>query len=171
MRPRTAAEVAFLGLGPAAETFLRSAAAAGTLRLEHELREIAEREVVWGRTAVLRALERATRFRRFKASDVRAILLAGSGLPTPVRARRRSSRPNADSGLSRAGQLPRTTLRCTFVLTPRQIKARIDCHRRARCTTYCHKAWPVGVNDVECADATDLTLARGSDELRLPLLP
>ena len=29
VRPRTAAEVAFLGLGPAAETFLRTAAAAG----------------------------------------------------------------------------------------------------------------------------------------------
>lgn len=86
VRPRTAAEVAFLGLGPAAETFLRNAAAAGTLRLEHELREIAELEAVWGRTTVVRALERATRFRRFKAADVRAILLAGSGLPTPVRA-------------------------------------------------------------------------------------
>lgn len=86
VRPRTAAELAFLGLGPAAETFLRSAAAAGTLRLEHELREIAELEAVWGRPAVIRALDRATRFRRFKAADVRAILLAGSGLPTPVRA-------------------------------------------------------------------------------------
>jgi hypothetical protein len=86
VRPRTAAEVAFLGLGPAAETFLRSAAAAGTLRLEHELREIADLEAVWGRTTVIHALERATRFRRFKAADVRAILLAGSGLPTPVRA-------------------------------------------------------------------------------------
>jgi hypothetical protein len=56
------------------------------LRLEHELREIADLEAVWGRTAVVRALERATRFRRFKAAGVRAILLAGSGLPTPVRA-------------------------------------------------------------------------------------
>ncbi len=35
---------------------------------------------------VVRALERATRFRRFKAADVRAILLAVSGVPTPVRA-------------------------------------------------------------------------------------
>jgi transposase len=86
VRPRTAAEVTFLGLGPTAETFLRAAAAAGTLRLEHELCEIAELDVVWGRPAVIRALERATRFRRFKATDVRAILLAGSGLPTPVRA-------------------------------------------------------------------------------------
>jgi hypothetical protein len=86
VRPRTAAEVAFLGLGPAAETFLRSAAAAGALRLEHELREIADLEAVWGRPVVVRALERATRFRRFKAADVRTILLAGNGLPTPVRA-------------------------------------------------------------------------------------
>jgi len=73
IRPRTAAEIAFVGLGPAAEAFLRSAAAAGTLRLEHEL-------------AVIGALERATRFRRFKASDVRAILEAGPGVPKPVRA-------------------------------------------------------------------------------------
>jgi hypothetical protein len=78
--------VAFLGLGPAAEGFLRAAAAAGTLRLEHELKEIAELEVIWGRPVVVRALERATRFRRFKAADVRAILMAGSGVPTPVRA-------------------------------------------------------------------------------------
>jgi hypothetical protein len=86
IRPRTAAEVAFVGLGPAAEAFLRSAAAAGTLRLEHELAAIVELVAVWGREAVSGALERARRFRRFKASDVRAILEAGRGLPTPVRA-------------------------------------------------------------------------------------
>ena len=43
-------------------------------------------EAIWGRPVVIRALERATRFRRFKATDVRAILMAGSGLPSPVRA-------------------------------------------------------------------------------------
>jgi hypothetical protein len=32
---------------------------------------------------LLRALERTTRFRRFKASDVHAILRAGVGAPTP----------------------------------------------------------------------------------------
>ena len=85
-RPRTAAEVAFIGLGPTAEAFLRSAAAAGTLRLEHELAAIVELVAVWNREAVIGALERATRFRRFKASDVRAILEAGPGLPKPVRA-------------------------------------------------------------------------------------
>ena len=85
VRPRTAAEVAFIGLGPAAETFLRTAAAAGTLRLEHELKELVELEAVWGRPALIRALERGARFRRFKATDVRAILMAGNGVPTPMR--------------------------------------------------------------------------------------
>ena len=86
IRPRSAAEVAFLGFGPAAETFLRSAAAAGTLRLEHELAAIVELVAVYGRELVISALGRAARFRRFKATDVRAILEAGQGLPTPVRA-------------------------------------------------------------------------------------
>ena len=49
IRPRTAAEIAFLGLGPTAETFLRTAAAAGTLRLEHELTAIVELVAVWSR--------------------------------------------------------------------------------------------------------------------------
>src|SRR5206468_3164699 len=70
VRPRTAAEVAFLGLGPAAEAFLRAAAAAGTLRLEHELCEVVALEPIWGRRDLVRALERATRFRRFSAADV-----------------------------------------------------------------------------------------------------
>jgi len=86
IRPRTAAEVAVLGLGPAAETFLRSVAAAGTLRLEHGLVAIVELVAVWGREPVITVLGRATRFRRFKAADIRAILEAGQGLPTPVRA-------------------------------------------------------------------------------------
>ncbi len=86
IRPRTPAEIAFLGLGPTAESFLRTAAAAGTLRLEHELTAIVDLVPIWTREAVITALARATRFRRFKAVDVRAILEAGRGLPTPVRA-------------------------------------------------------------------------------------
>lgn len=66
--------------------FLRNAAAAGTLRLEYELTAIVELTAVWSRDAVIKALDRAARFRRFKASDVRAILEAGRGVPTPVRA-------------------------------------------------------------------------------------
>lgn len=84
VRPRTPVEVAFLGLGPVGETFLRSAAAAGTLRLEAELAEIVVLEAAWGQPALLRALERAVRFRRFRARDIRTILAAGAGVPTPT---------------------------------------------------------------------------------------
>jgi hypothetical protein len=84
VRPRTAAEVTFLSWGEAAEAFLRAAAAAGTLHLETELVQIVDLEAAWGRPAVVQALERAVRFRRFKAADLRAILAAGPGLPTPT---------------------------------------------------------------------------------------
>jgi len=40
--------------------------------------------VAWGREALVAALDRAVTFRRFKAADVRAILAAGRGVPTPV---------------------------------------------------------------------------------------
>jgi hypothetical protein len=64
-----------------AERFLRAAAAAGTPRLASELRGILELEAGWGREELLRALERATAFRRFAAADVRDILCAGAGVP------------------------------------------------------------------------------------------
>jgi hypothetical protein len=86
VRPRTPAEIAFLSLGPSAEAFLRAAAAAGTLRLESELAEIATLEAAWGREALTRALERGLRFRRFKAHDIRAILATANGAPTPTAA-------------------------------------------------------------------------------------
>jgi hypothetical protein len=86
VRPRTAAELAFLGLGREAEAFLRAAAAAGTLRLEAALAGIVALDVAWGREALKRALERATTYRRFTAADVRAILAAGPGVPEPTRA-------------------------------------------------------------------------------------
>lgn len=84
VRPRTQVELAFLSLGPLAERFLRAAAAAGTQRLETELRQILELEPIWGRSLLIAALERATQFRRFKAVDMRAILAAGHGVPSPV---------------------------------------------------------------------------------------
>jgi transposase len=84
VRPRSAAEVAFLALGPAAERFLRAAAAAGTVRLSSELEAIVALEAAWSRAALLPALERAVTFRRFTAADVRAILDAGAGVPTPT---------------------------------------------------------------------------------------
>jgi hypothetical protein len=84
LRPRSAAETTFLALGPTAERFLRAAAAAGTTRLDSELRAIVALEPAWGRAALLPALERAVTFHRFTAADVRSILAAGSGVPTPI---------------------------------------------------------------------------------------
>jgi len=84
IRPRAEQEVAFLALGPTAEQFLRTAAAAGTSRLQSELAAIVALEAAWGRTALLAALERALQFHRFRADDVRSILMAGAGVATPV---------------------------------------------------------------------------------------
>jgi transposase len=84
VRPRSGAERAFLGLGPAAESFLRAAAAAGTSKLGTELAHICALEAAWGREALVAAIERAATFRRFRAADVRSILEAGPGVPTLV---------------------------------------------------------------------------------------
>jgi transposase len=85
IRSRTASELAFLALGPVAERFLRAAAAAGTSRLTGEVADIVALEAAWGRAALIEAVGRAATFRRFKAADVRAILAARGGAPTPVR--------------------------------------------------------------------------------------
>ena len=80
IRPRTSAEIAFLGLGPVAVAFLRAAAGAGTSRLGHELGLIADLEAAHGREPLIAALERALAYRRFRAADVRSILAAGPGV-------------------------------------------------------------------------------------------
>jgi hypothetical protein len=80
VRARTPSERAFLALGSAAERFLRAAAAAGTARLASELSDIASLEASFGRERLVAALERATTFRRFRASDVRSIIAAGEGV-------------------------------------------------------------------------------------------
>jgi transposase len=82
VRPRSAAEIAFCALGPVAERFLRAAAAAGTPRLGRELAEIVGLEHAYGRERLLVALERALRFGRFRALDLRSILVARSPEPT-----------------------------------------------------------------------------------------
>jgi len=84
IRVRTGTERAFIALGPAAEAFLRAAAAVGTSRLAAELADIVTLELSWSRGQLLAALERATRFRRFKADDIRSILRAGPSAPNPV---------------------------------------------------------------------------------------
>lgn len=86
IRVRTATERAFMALGPNAEAFLRSAAAAGTTRLALELADIVTLELSWGRERLLDALERAARFRRFRAADLRDILAAGPQAPNPTAA-------------------------------------------------------------------------------------
>jgi transposase len=83
-RPRTDAERAFLALGPAAEAFLKGAAAAGVSRLGVELAELAGLEAAHGRGVLVAALERAAAFGRWRAADVRSILAAGTGTPQPT---------------------------------------------------------------------------------------
>ena len=83
IRPRTAAEKQFCALGPAAEEFIAGAAAAGHTRLGPELAELNTLTAAHGQPAMVAALERATAFSRWKAADVRSILAAGAGTPTP----------------------------------------------------------------------------------------
>jgi transposase len=83
-RARTAAERAFLALGPAAEAFLKGAAAAGVSRLGVELSELAGLEAAHGTDVLVTALERAVAFGRWRAADVRSILAAGTGTPQPT---------------------------------------------------------------------------------------
>lgn len=85
VRPKTAAEVAFCGLGPAAETFIKAAAAAGITSLAGDLDELAGLEAAHGREAMICALERAVHFGRFRAHGVRSILAAGTGVARPTR--------------------------------------------------------------------------------------
>ena len=83
IRPKTLAEKQFCALGPAAEAFIAGAAAAGHTRLGPELAELNTLTAAHGQQAMVAALERATAFSRWKASDVRSILAAGAGTPHP----------------------------------------------------------------------------------------
>lgn len=82
-RPRTATEKAFLGLGPVAEAFLTGAAAAGVTKLSSEITEIMTLHAAHGSDPLLTALERAVRFRRWRAADVRSILATNGAAPSP----------------------------------------------------------------------------------------
>lgn len=84
-RPKTSTEIAFCALGPAAEAFIKAAAAAGTTKLAGDLEELIGLEAAHGRDALIAALERATHFGRFRAHDVRSILAAGTGVARPTR--------------------------------------------------------------------------------------
>jgi transposase len=84
VRPRTDAEVAFCALGPVAETFLKRAAAAGMTSLKSDLVVLNQLQRAHGTETLLRALDRAIEFGRFRASDVNSILLAGTGVARPA---------------------------------------------------------------------------------------
>ena len=83
VRPKTAAEKAFVALGPVAEEFIKGAAAHGVSTLAADLAELYAMEAAHGTEALVAALERAVEFARFRAHDVRSILAAGTGVPRP----------------------------------------------------------------------------------------
>lgn len=85
VRPKTRAEIAFCALGPAAEMFIKAAAAAGMTTLASDLDELAGLQAAHGRDQLVGALERAVAFGRFRAHDVRSILAAGPGVARPTR--------------------------------------------------------------------------------------
>ncbi len=84
VRPKTTAEIAFCALGPAAVAFIKAAAAAGNSKLGADLDELAALEAAHGRDALIAAVERAVEFGRHRASDVRSILAAGTGVALPT---------------------------------------------------------------------------------------
>lgn len=73
-----------MALGSAAEAWLTGSAASGNTRLAADLAELAALKAAHGDTALVAALERAARFRRWRAGDVRSILAAGAGTPQPA---------------------------------------------------------------------------------------
>lgn len=83
VRPKTVAEKQFCALGPVAHAFIKGAAAAGNTRLAGELVELATLQAAHGDPAMIAALERAVRFGRWHAADVRSILDAGIGTAQP----------------------------------------------------------------------------------------
>ena len=77
------AEQAFCALGPVAVAFVKGAAASGVTTLAADLAELCAMEAAHDKTAFLAAIERAVEFGRFRATDVRSILAAGTGVPRP----------------------------------------------------------------------------------------
>jgi len=82
VRPKTASEKAFCDLGPAAEAFIKGAAAAGITSLRGDLDELLALKAAHGKEPLVAAIERAVAFGRFRAHDVRSILAAGKGVPS-----------------------------------------------------------------------------------------
>lgn len=86
-RARTEIEKVFLALGEPAEVFITAGAAAGmTLLGKHIDRIVTELIPAHGAAAVVKALERAVRFGRFRADDIASILAIGPAVPEAVEA-------------------------------------------------------------------------------------
>lgn len=84
-RARTDVEREFLALGEPAEAFIRKGAAAGSTMLPKEIIEIVDEILpAHGPELVAKALDRAARFGRFKAADVRSILAIGTAIVEPA---------------------------------------------------------------------------------------
>ncbi len=84
-RARTDAEREFLALGEPAEAFIRQGAAAGMTMLPKEIIEIVDDILpAHGPELVAKALQRAARFGRFRAADVRSILAVGTAIIEPA---------------------------------------------------------------------------------------
>ena len=66
------------------QAFLVGAAAIGNTRLGSELEILLALGAAHGEQALVAALRRAVAFRRFRAADVRSILAAGAGTPSPA---------------------------------------------------------------------------------------
>jgi transposase len=86
-RARSDTEHAFLALGEPAEAFIRAGAAAGHTMLPKEIAVIVDELIpAHDPDDISRALQRATRFGRFRAADVRSILAIGPAAPEPAAA-------------------------------------------------------------------------------------
>jgi transposase len=72
-RPRTGAEVAFLGIGPGAERWLTEAAAAGTVRVRAKMGHAVELAALLGAEVIDTALDMAAEAGRFADGDLAAI--------------------------------------------------------------------------------------------------
>ena len=83
-RTRTSQEWQFLALGPVAEAFLTGAAAAGVTKLPAEIDQILSLKAAHGEPALLAALERAVKFGRWRAGDIRSILATNGQAPQPT---------------------------------------------------------------------------------------
>lgn len=82
---RTDTERQFLALGDHAEQFIRDGAAAGNATLGRDISEIVTELIpAPGQDAVVKALSRAVRFGRYRATDIRSILAIGPAPQEPA---------------------------------------------------------------------------------------